>query len=347
MGICAPGRLAVGSFGVIAPSRLLSCSSVLGALRVRQFAPPLASARMLAEMMNQAEPWIAVATAASEQRAAELGLVLTALGIEHQRQAGGAGWEIWVPAARAGEASGELAQYVDENRRAIGQRSVEEVGGALPGVAAYVAILVAVFACVHASAWYLDWYGAGRLEAGSVVRGEWWRTITALTVHLELDHLGGNLAFGSFFGYFVGRHLGRGVGWFAIVASGAVANALNAIVQAPGHRSIGASTAVFAALGLLTAYTWRRGFMRETPWRGRIAPIIAGIGLLAFTGTAGENTDLTAHLFGFMAGFGAGLALARWARIDWLRSRRRQAVYAGAALAAVAAAWAWGLLASG
>ena len=79
---------------------------------------------------------------------------------------------------------------------------------------------------------------------------------------------------------------------------------------------------MFAALGLLTAYTWRRGFLRETPWRGRIAPIVAGIGLLAFTGTAGENTDLTAHLFGFVAGFGGGLALARWAHIEWLRSRR-------------------------
>jgi membrane associated rhomboid family serine protease len=298
-------------------------------------------------MTNQAEPWIAVATASNEQRAAELGLVLTALGIEHQRMTGGAGWEIWVPAAHAAQASGELAQYVDENRRPTGQRKVEEVGGALPGVAAYVAILLVVFACVRFSPWYLDWYGAGRLEAGGVVRGEWWRTVTALTVHLEADHLGGNLVFGSFFGYFVGRHLGRGVGWLAIVAAGAVANLLNALVQSPAHRSIGASTAVFAALGLLTAYTWRRGFMRETPWRGRIAPIIAGVGLLAFTGTAGENTDLTAHLFGFIAGFGAGLLLARFATIEWLRSRRRQSVWAAIALGVVVGAWAWGLLAAG
>jgi rhomboid protease GluP len=298
-------------------------------------------------MVNQEEPWIAVATAANEQRAQELGLVLTALGIEHQRLAGGAGWEIWVPAGNAAQASGELAQYVDENRRPVGQRRVEEVGGALPGVAAYVVILVLVFACLQSSVFYLDWFGAGRLEAGRVVRGEWWRVVTALTVHLELDHLGGNLVFGSFFGYFVGRHLGRGVGWLAILGAGALANALNAVLQSPAHRSIGASTAVFAALGILTAYTWRRGFLRETPWRARIAPIVAGIGLLAFTGTAGENTDLTAHLFGFIAGFGAGLVLARWGRIDWLRSRRRQAMCASVALATIVAAWAWALLAAG
>jgi membrane associated rhomboid family serine protease len=298
-------------------------------------------------MENRGEPWIAVATVANEQRAAELGLVLIALGIEHQRLPGGAGWEIWVAAANAPQASGELAQYLTENKRPVGQRRVEEVGGALPGVAAYVGVLSIVFVCLHQSVLYLDWFGAGRLEAGSVVRGEWWRTVTALTVHVDLDHLGGNLVFGTFFGYFAARCLGSGVGWLAILAAGTFANAMNAVVQSPAHRSIGASTAVFAALGLLTAYTWRRGFLRETPWRARIAPIVAGIGLLAFTGTAGENTDLTAHLFGFVAGFGAGLALARWARIEWLRSRRRQTVCAFVAVAAVVAAWVWALAAAG
>jgi membrane associated rhomboid family serine protease len=302
---------------------------------------------MLAEMENQAEQWIAVATVANEQRAAELGLVLIAIGIEHQRSPGGAGWEIWVPVASAAQARSELAEYVTENKRPIGQRRVEEVGGALPGVAAYIVILLAVFVCLHQSVFYLDWFGAGRLDAGRVVAGEWWRTVTALTVHVDVDHLGGNLVFGAFFGYFVGRYLGRGVGWLAILSAATLANALNAAVQSPDHRSIGASTAVFAALGLLTAYTWRRGFLRETPWRGRIAPIVAGIGLLAFTGTAGENTDLTAHLFGFVAGFGGGLALARWAHIEWLRSRRRQAVCAAVAIASVVAAWVWALAVAG
>jgi membrane associated rhomboid family serine protease len=302
---------------------------------------------MLAEMNNQAEPWMAVATVANEQRAAELGLVLVALGIEHQRALGGAGWEIWVPAESAARATRELSAYVTENKRQVGQRRLEEVGDGLVGAAAYVAILLAVFVCVHQSAFYLDWYGAGRLQAGRVLGGEWWRTVTALTVHLEVDHLGGNLAFGAFFGYFVGRYVGRGFGWLAIVAAGTLANALNALVQPSAHTSIGASTAVFAALGLLTAYTWRRGYLRETPWRARIAPIVAGIGLLAFTGTAGENTDLTAHLFGFIAGFGAGLALARWARVEWLRSRRKQAVLACVALGVVVGAWVWGLLAVG
>lgn len=298
-------------------------------------------------MDDGAEAWIAVAAALPEQRAAELALVLTARGIEHQRLRGARGWELWTRVEAAAQATSELEQYLAENQRAVGQRKLEQFGDGWPGVIAYVAILLIVFVCLHRSVLGLDWYGAGRLEAGAVVAGEWWRAVTALTVHLDLDHLGGNLAFGAFFGYFIGHYLGRGVGWLAVLSAAAAANFLNAIVQAPTHRSIGASTAVFAALGLLTAYTWRRGFLRDTPWRARIAPIVAGLGLLAFTGTGGENTDLFAHLAGFVTGFGTGLVLARWGRVEWLSARGVQAACAVIALGAVIGAWVWGLAAAG
>jgi membrane associated rhomboid family serine protease len=212
---------------------------------------------------------------------------------------------------------------------------------------AYLAVLLVVFVAARESLFGLDWYGAGMLRTGAVSAGEAWRTVTALTLHVELEHLGGNLAFGAFFGWFVGRYLGVGIGWLTVVAAGTCANALGAWLQGPDHRSLGASTAVFAALGMLVAYTWRRGFWRGTPWRARVAPIVAGLGLLAFTGTGGENTDLGAHLFGFCCGFGGGLALARWLGPTWLRNRRLQAGCAAAALVTVAAAWAWGLLAAG
>ena len=49
------------------------------------------------------------------------------------REAGLVGWDVYVPAARAPEARAEIAQYVFENKRPIGQRRVEEVGDGLPG----------------------------------------------------------------------------------------------------------------------------------------------------------------------------------------------------------------------
>jgi membrane associated rhomboid family serine protease len=298
---------------------------------------------MPAEMQSQTGPWAVVVTAADERRCAELALVLTARGIEHQKLNAGDGWKLLVAAANAERAMVEIAAYRVENARAIGQRHLEEVGNGWPGIVAYAVILLTVFLCVRQSVFGLDWYGAGRLQAGRVVAGEWWRAATALTVHLDLDHLAGNLGFGGFFGYFVGRYLGPGVGWLAILGAATLGNVLNALAQSPQHRSIGASTAVFAALGLLTAYTWRRGFLKETPWRARIAPIIAGLGLLAFTGTAGENTDLFAHLTGFVAGFGSGLLLARFARVEITRLAGVQNTCAAVTLLAVVAAWVWGL----
>jgi drug/metabolite transporter (DMT)-like permease len=95
------------------------------------------------------------------------------------------------------------------------------------------------------------------------------------------------------------------------------------------------------------AYTWRRGYLRETPWRGRIAPIVAGLGLLAFTGTGGENTDLGAHLLGFVMGFGGGLVLAAMAGVAWLENKNVQRVSAALALAAVGVAWIAGLVLAG
>jgi membrane associated rhomboid family serine protease len=298
-------------------------------------------------MANAAEQWVTVATGLTDARANELALVLTARGVPWERQAGPSGWELWVPQADAPAAAAELTLYRQENSRPVGTRPVEEVGAGRSGMLWYVATLLSVFFALHTDLFDRDWLAAGRLEAGPFWDGEWWRAVTALTVHRELDHLGGNLAFGGFFGYFVGRYLGHGVGWLAVLLAASGANALNAWVQSPAHRSIGASTAVFAALGLLVTYTWRRGFLRGTPWRARIAPIVAGLGLLAFTGTSGENTDLGAHLFGFLAGLAAGVALARFAGVAWLRSARVQRVAGALAALLLVTAWVVGLAAAG
>lgn len=298
-------------------------------------------------MQSQTEAWTVVATTADERRCAELALVLTARGLEHRTLRGFGRWELVVPAALADEAVRELAAYSAENARAIGAQALPEIGNGLPGAAVYCLVLLVTFVCVRGNALDLDWYGAGRLVAGRFVDGEYWRAVTALTVHLELDHLGGNLAFGAFFGYFAARYLGAGVAWLSILGAGTLGNVLNALVQDAQHRSIGASTAVFAALGLLTAYTWRRGFLKETPWRARIAPIIAGLGLLAFTGAGGENTDVLAHLTGAASGFVTGMLLARYARLDLTRSLTVQRACAAAAASLLTAAWAWGLLVVG
>jgi membrane associated rhomboid family serine protease len=304
-------------------------------------------ARRTAMQGAVAEQWVTVAIGLTDARSSELALVLTARNVPFRRVPALRGWELWVPLADAPAAATELTLYRHENAREIGTRPLEEVGEGRAGVLWYVATLLFVFFALHAGFLGRDWLAAGRIDAGALLGGEWWRAVTALTLHLELDHLAGNLGFGAFFGYFVGRYLGVGFGWLTVLLAASGANVLNALVQSAEHRSIGASTAVFAALGLLVTYTWRRGYLRDTPWRGRIAPIVAGLGLLGFTGTGGANTDLGAHLFGFIAGLGAGLAVARFAPVPWLRDVRVQRACAAAAALLVLAAWAAGLAAAG
>ena len=88
-----------------------------------------------------------------------------------------------------------------------------------------------------------------------------------------------------------------------MLLAGALGNAFNAVVQAPGHTSIGASTAVFATLGILAAYTWKRRRTRINRW----VPLGAGVALLAFLGMEGERTDIFAHVAGFGSGCLFGL----------------------------------------
>src|SRR5689334_1776519 len=125
---------------------------------------------MLAEM-DDTGSWITVAVA-DERRSAELALVLSARAIDYRRVLGFGGWELCGPAPQAAAPTAELTQYLAENKRAVGQRRVEHVGGALPGVAAYMLVLLFVFASVHKGVFNLDWLVAGRFDAGRVVGGE-------------------------------------------------------------------------------------------------------------------------------------------------------------------------------
>jgi len=295
-------------------------------------------------MCAESERWIELATELSRQSCAEFALVLETQGIAQHQLQSERGWSLCVLTGDAERASRELDAYRRESRQPQRIRMQPEmVGKGWPGVIAYAAVLMLVAVCLRQEVFNFDWLAVGRMDSGRLVAGQWWRAVTALTLHVDADHLIGNLAFGGFFAYFVARYLGDGLGWLAIIMSGMLGNVVNALAQYPDHLSIGASTAVFGALALLTANTWRRGFPKDTPRRTRIAPLIAGLGLLAYTGAGGENTDIGAHLMGFVAGFVLGAALANYS------VPRTQAIQTAAGLFAsllIAAAWVWAYLSS-
>lgn len=208
----------------------------------------------------------------------------------------------------------------------------------LTGAVGYAAVitLIAVFSSSPESK--PRWVSIGRMHAGDVMDGQYWRTVTALTLHNDVGHLLSNLAFGGLFGFMAGRILGGGVAWLTIVIAGSLGNFLNAMMRDPEHSSIGASTAVFAALGVMVAHALQpRTSMHEKAMK-RWSPLIGGVVLLAFTGLGGENTDVGAHVAGFLCGLIIGWFASRMPN-RYLASGRVQAVAGVIAIGIVVFAW--------
>jgi rhomboid protease GluP len=276
---------------------------------------------------------------------ADRSLVLTAAQIPNQVLHDHGGSMIVVPAEHSAHAIEEIAIYDEANPPIIPKpRKAMRYQNAMPGIVAYALVVCGIAWLAGNSTFGENWFRAGRVDGVLVRAGEIWRTVTALTLHSGLGHLAGNLVFGALFGLFAGRILGSGVAWFAIIATGALGNLLNTLLLAPDHRSIGASTAVFAALGIVAGYVWRAKLMSQERWVYRNGPIVGGLALLMYTGTGGENTDIGAHLFGFLCGFGGGILLTLFAR-DRILDDHWQWLGGAAALALIAVAWSIALLA--
>jgi rhomboid protease GluP len=249
-----------------------------------------------------------------------------------------------VDLANVAAALAELRQYDAESRPAPPPPPQPRLyPNAWIGCVAYVAILLGVAHMIEAGIWRLDAFDAGALNAAAVQSGQWWRAWTALTLHVDAAHLAANLGAGIWFGYLAGRQLGSGRAWFFIVNGAALANFLEGALGPTTHRSVGASTAVFTALGMLAAHSWRTRFHLPQRWALRWGPLVAGVILLGWLGSAGEGTDLVAHALGFVIGtlIGATAALPAVSRAlervpEWLAGL--------AAIAAIGSAWACALL---
>jgi rhomboid protease GluP len=246
----------------------------------------------------------------SDRRVTLWSLVLESRQIPHRSERHGFGWHLLVPAERFDAALWELQTFERENRDwppplPIGAASDHRLSTMA------VLILLATFHNVtHLDIDLLghhpvDWLTLGNAHAGKILDGQWWRTITALTLHTGWPHLLGNLAIGGIFLIRLCQILGAGLTWCLVLASGAFGNLFNAWLQHPEHRAVGASTAVFGALGLVAAINLVR--YRHPLRRRLLLPIAAALALLAFLGTEGERTDVGAHLFGFLAGALLGL----------------------------------------
>ena len=274
-----------------------------------------------------------------EQRA----FILKAVGIDYAVYERDQLFSLFVPEELAATAIGHLKSYDEESRVVVPPPTRLPVHpNAWVGAVVYIAVLLGIAWLAGEKYGGVDWLEIGALTHAAASSNEWWRVVTALTLHADLGHMLGNIAFGAPFGFFAAQLLGAGRAWASILIAAAFGNFLDAAIMPDQQQTIGASTAVFAMLGLVAAYAWRKGSGDSRRWAHRWAPLIAGIALLGITGAGGEHTDVLAHLSGFAAGVTLGVVHGHM-RTPWLDNKAGQLVAGVLTLVTVAGAWFWAL----
>jgi membrane associated rhomboid family serine protease len=283
-------------------------------------------------------PGRAVRVTPNRDRADEWAVVLAAADIPHRLRRRLDGWALIVPAPDAAAALASLEAY---DREDVGEDTDRgnpvAASRPLTLVGVYVALLlIGFFAITDSRRGHGEWFQRGSADATRMMAGEWWRAVTALTLHADVPHLLGNVLAGALLVTAVCQQLGPGVGLSLLLLAGAAGNALTAAIYRGGHVSVGASTGIFAAIGILVALRIvTPGHMGSRPRKWWVA-VAASVVLLALLGT-GPNADLLAHVFGLLAGGVVGVLGAL--TIRWMPPPSVQGLLVTVAGAAVYASW--------
>ncbi len=268
-------------------------------------------------------------------------LVLVAEGLSPAVRRTSYGFALVVPASETERANAALAAYESENPPVPQVEDKLQGAGYLTAGITVATALLAFFLITGEPDPGNSWFKRGSSDAAYLLSGEWWRSVTALTLHVDLGHVLSNAIAMVLFLSAVCRSLGPGLGIATVLLAGAAGNLANAFLQGPAHVSVGASTAVFAAVGVIVSLAVvRRRRMRSFGRRAWL-PIAAGFALLAMLGTGQYRVDLWAHFLGLLAGGLLGAAVALYcyrpprSTVQW--------TLVGASLALVIGCWAYAL----
>lgn len=239
------------------------------------------------------------------------GLVVLAIGSPYWLLAADSRFRLMVEPEAVEQAREQLARYDRESARwppapPTGHAPAREADLVTPLLWGFV--LLAVYWCQGRWPGSLEEMGA--LDARVFSRGEAWRMATALFLHADAGHLLSNLLSGFFVFSAVATTMGRRRGWLLLGLASVGGNLADAALRmSEPFQSIGASTAVFAGLGILTGRAIRMFPRGDSPdrIRGAFTPMAAGAIVLALYGAGGVDVDALAHLTGFAAGIVSGL----------------------------------------
>ena len=259
-----------------------------------------------------------IRVAPTSGQAEEWALVLTAAGIPNAIEVDASGFILLAAGDDSLRAHAALAAYDDERR--VATPLVSEPYPWISGVGLGL-LLLWLFTLSGTPSPGSRWFAAGGAAADRILAGEVWRAVTALTLHVDVMHVLGNAVATAVLAPPLVQRFGAGATLVLLLLAGAFGNVLAALTHDPRHVAVGASTATFGAVGLLTAL---RLLPREPPTRSKrwTAPV-AGVLLLVTLGAA-PGADIAAHLFGFVVGAAlgalAGFTVRRRARalVQWV-----------------------------
>ena len=235
----------------------------------------------------------------------------------------------------------QLQLYREENRHWPPVRKKVEPHPLMPPTVLLMGGLILFYLVTGTWKQNGPWFVHGAVDAAAVRDGQWWRLLTGLSLHADSRHLLGNCSLGGVLVHLLSRQVGYGLAWALLIGCGVAGNWCNVVFRQTDHLSVGFSTAVFAAVGLLSGTQMVQ--KENVVWQDVLLSLGAGMALLALLGTTGERTDLGAHFFGFLVGTGAGVLAAISGLIGWARPQHRQRYLFAVTLGLVAWSWWWAM----
>ena len=237
-------------------------------------------------------------------------LVLVALGFSPRVRKTRDGFVVNVPELELHRALAGLSAYDRENPPKLATPNERIASARLRSASTVAAMLLIFFFTTVLWNSAVPWFELGSADAAQILRGELWRAVTALTLHADAIHALSNAVAAVVFLSALYGMLGVGLGSALVLGAGAGGNLANALLQGPPHVSVGASTAIFGAVGMLgglgMARLRRNGASRRRVW----LPAAAALALLAMLGAGGPRVDVLAHLLGFLLGSICGIVFA-------------------------------------